>query len=67
MRRFVIRENIRHYRELLETRTDARERAPLLELLAEECRKAEAYGDCEPGGVERQRRRAPANPEWSEP
>lgn len=39
MHRFVIRENIKHYRRLLETTTDASERIRLHELLAEECEK----------------------------
>jgi hypothetical protein len=37
MHRFVIRENIKHYRRLLETTTDASERIRLHELLAAEC------------------------------
>ena len=45
MYRFVIRENIKHYRKLLETTTAAGERARIHKLLAEECRKAEAHGD----------------------
>ncbi len=52
MQRFIIRENIRHYRKLLETRTDARERARLHELLAEECRKARAHADCDTADLE---------------
>jgi hypothetical protein len=44
MHRFVIRENIKHFRKLLETTIDASERARLHELLAEECLKAKAHG-----------------------
>lgn len=42
---FVARENIKHYRHLLETETDALERARLLRLLAEEEIKLRSVGE----------------------
>ena len=39
MDRFIIRENIRHYLELLRRTTDDEERAQICRLLAEERRK----------------------------
>jgi hypothetical protein len=41
---FVIRENIKHYRRLLETAADERERTRLHELLAEERQKEKCLG-----------------------
>jgi hypothetical protein len=41
---FVVRENIKHYRRLLETTADESERAQLHKLLAEECRKEKRLG-----------------------
>ena len=52
MRRFVIRENIKHFRKLLETTIDASGRARLHELLAEECLKAKAHGGWDRRDVE---------------
>ncbi len=45
MERFVRRENIRHYRELLERVTDEAERRRILKLLEEEQRKQHDAGD----------------------
>jgi hypothetical protein len=45
MRGFVIRENIKHYRRLLEATADERERTRLHELLAEERQKERRLGD----------------------
>jgi hypothetical protein len=42
---FVIRENIKHYRRLLEATTDECERTRLHELLAEERQKEKRLGD----------------------
>lgn len=42
MRRFIICENIKHYRSLLETTTDEAERKRILTLLAEEEAKSTA-------------------------
>jgi hypothetical protein len=42
---FVMRENIKHYRRLLETTTDECERTRLHELLAEERQKEKRLGD----------------------
>lgn len=41
---FVIRENIKHYRRLLENTTDERERTRLHKLLAEERQKEKRLG-----------------------
>ncbi len=43
--RFVRRENVKHYRQLLETVTDEAERQTILDLLAEELAKQIAAGD----------------------
>jgi hypothetical protein len=43
--RFIRRENVRHYRELLETLTDEVGRQKILQLLAEEVKKQIAAGD----------------------
>jgi hypothetical protein len=43
--RFVRRENVRHYRELLKTVNDEAERQRLLKLLAEEQQKQKDAGD----------------------
>ena len=43
--RFIRRENVRHYRQLLETVTDEAERQRILTLLAEEQKKQQAAGD----------------------
>ena len=45
MDRFIRRENVRHYRELLETAKDETERQRILKLLAEEKQKQKAAGD----------------------
>jgi hypothetical protein len=45
MERFVRRENIRHYRELLARVTDEAERRRILALLEEEQRKQHEAGD----------------------
>ena len=42
---FIIRENIKHYRRLLDTTTDERERTRLHALLAEERQKEKRLGD----------------------
>jgi rubrerythrin len=42
MQRFIHRENIKHYRSLLETTTDENERRTILKLLAEEEAKEDA-------------------------
>ena len=43
--RFIRRENVRHYRQLLETITDEAERQRILRLLDEEQKKQQAAGD----------------------
>ena len=43
--RFIRRENVRHYRQLLETVTDEAERQRILRLLDEEQKKQQAAGD----------------------
>jgi len=45
MDRFVRRENVKHYRELLKTVNDEAERQQLLKLLAEEQQKQKDAGD----------------------
>jgi hypothetical protein len=45
MERFVRRENVRHYRELLKTVTDPTERERILALMREEQEKQIAAGD----------------------
>jgi hypothetical protein len=45
MERFVRRENVKHYRELLKTVKDETERQKLLKLLAEEQQKQKDAGD----------------------
>jgi rubrerythrin len=45
MERFIRRENIKHYRELLKTTKDEAERQKILKLLAEEQRKQKDAGD----------------------
>ncbi len=50
MRGFVIRENIKHCRRLLETTIDDKTRAQLHRLLAEEYRREQSLSACaEPG------------------
>ncbi|MGE5166041.1 MAG: hypothetical protein ACM3IH_18720 [Sphingobacteriales bacterium] len=43
--RFIWRENVKHYRLLLETVTDEKVRQEILKLLAEEQQKQRAAGD----------------------
>ncbi|MGE5773364.1 MAG: hypothetical protein ACM3Z4_15300 [Hyphomicrobiales bacterium] len=43
--RFIRRENVKHYRLLLDTVTDEAERQKILKLLAEEREKQRAAGD----------------------
>jgi len=45
MERFIRRENVRHYRELLERVTDEAERRKILKLLKEEQQKQHDAGD----------------------
>ena len=45
MERFVRRENVKHYRELLKTVKDEAERQRILKLLAEELQKQKDAGD----------------------
>jgi hypothetical protein len=45
MERFVRRENIKHYQELLKTVKDEAERQRILKLLAEERQKQKEAGD----------------------
>jgi rubrerythrin len=45
MERFIRRENIRHYRDLLKRVTDEKERERILKLLEEEQQKQQAAGD----------------------
>lgn len=45
MDRFIRRENVRHYRELLKTANDEAERQRILKLLAEEQQKQKDAGD----------------------
>jgi hypothetical protein len=45
MERFIRRENIKHYREVLERRTDETERQRIQKLLDEELLKEKAAGD----------------------
>jgi len=45
MDRFIRRENVRHYRELLKTTKDEAERQRILKLLAEEQQKQKDAGD----------------------
>ena len=45
MDRFIRRENVKHYRELLKTVKDDAERQRILKLLAEEERKQKEAGD----------------------
>jgi rubrerythrin len=45
MDRFVRRENIKHYRQLLKTAKDDAERQQLLKLIAEEQQKQKDAGD----------------------
>jgi hypothetical protein len=43
--RFIRRQNVEHYRHLLETVTDEKERERILKLLEEEREKQQAAGD----------------------
>jgi hypothetical protein len=43
--RFIRRENVKHYRQLLEQTTDEDERQRIMELLAEEEKKQRDSGD----------------------
>ena len=45
MERFIRRQNVEHYRHLLETVTDKKERERILKLLEEEQQKQQAAGD----------------------
>jgi len=45
MDRFIRRENVRHYRDLLSRVTDEKERECILKLLEEEQQKQQAAGD----------------------
>lgn len=45
MERFVRRENVKHFRELLKTMKDEAERRRILKLLAEELQKQKDAGD----------------------
>ena len=45
MERFVRRENVKHYKELLKTVKDEAERQRILKLLAEEVQKQKDEGD----------------------
>jgi hypothetical protein len=45
MERFVRRQNVEHYRHLLETVTDEGERKRIIDLLAEEEQKEKEAGD----------------------
>ena len=45
MERFVRRENVKHYHELLKTVKDEAERQQILKLLAEELQKQKDAGD----------------------
>ena len=45
MERFVRRENVKHYKELLKTAKDEAERQRILKLLAEEVQKQKDEGD----------------------
>jgi len=45
MERFVRRENVKHYRELLKTAKDEAERQRIQKLLAEEVQKQKDAGD----------------------
>jgi hypothetical protein len=45
MERFVRRENVKHYQELLKTVKDEAERQKILKLLAEELQKQKDAGD----------------------
>ena len=45
MDRFVRRENVKHYKELLKTMKDEAERQRILKLLAEEVQKQKDAGD----------------------
>jgi hypothetical protein len=45
MERFVRRENVKHYQELLKTVKDEAERQKILKLLAEEVQKQKDSGD----------------------
>ena len=45
MDRFIRKENVRHYRELLKTAKDEAERQRILKLLAEEQQKQKEAGD----------------------
>ena len=45
MERFVRRENVKHYKELLKTAKDEAERQRILKLLAEEVQKQKDGGD----------------------
>ena len=47
MEKFVRRQNIKHYRDLLETVTDEEERRRILKLLDEEQQKQQDAGDFE--------------------
>ena len=42
---FIRRENVKNYRQLLETLTDEAERQKILKVLAEEVKKQKAAGD----------------------
>jgi hypothetical protein len=66
---FVIRENIKHYRRLLDTTTDERERARLHALLAEERQKERRLGNSARLRPESQgsARRSSHSAEWNEP
>jgi hypothetical protein len=43
--RFIRRDNVKHYRQLLETLMDEAERQKILKLLAEEAKKQKAADD----------------------
>ena len=45
MKRFVIRENIKHYRALLKTTTDTAQRQQIKKLLSEEEAKLKKYDE----------------------
>jgi hypothetical protein len=51
MDRFIRRENVRHYRELLKTVTSETERQRILKLLAEEHQKQKDAGTRKPKGA----------------
>ena len=53
MERFVIRQNIEHYREMLKTTTDPARRAAIEKLLREEEPKLKKYDEDHKGGCNR--------------